>query len=104
MTERVARFTVSRALVEEFDALCGGFRPFQSAAFQGALDEVLSTGDLPTPLDARPVEWVNTKRHLRPEQWARLDALAPCQGDKTRFFRTAMEHAVAALRGTKDAA
>lgn len=104
MIERVARFTASKALVQEFNDLCGGFRPLQTAAFQGALVELLRRGELPEPKDRNPSDAISVSRRLRDEHWLALDARGGYHGDLTRWFRAALEHAVATLRGTKDAA
>ncbi len=98
MSERVARFTASRALVEEFNDLCGGFRPIQTASFQEALDVLLERKRAPELKDPAPSDAISVSRRLRDDQWLSLDERVKYQGDLTRLFRGALELAVERLR------
>jgi hypothetical protein len=104
MSERVARFTASKALAEEFNDLCGGFRPLQTASFQGALDVLLERKRAPELKDPTPTDAISVSRRLRDDQWLALDERATYHGDLTRLFRGALELAVERLRKEEDAA
>jgi len=88
MSERVARFTVSRALNEEFRNLSGTRRDM-TLAFRDALDEVLAKGEPPKLKDPRPGIIVHVSRRLTEEQWDELHERAEYFGDMTRWLRGA---------------